>query len=196
MKVSELMQAMTEAGAPMEAILIAVKALEERDDAIEQRRAAERDRKRRQRAKAREDKEDSHGTVTGQSGDPSLSPSLSPQTPQTHPHTHPDNNTRVRKGRSKTTVSKPEGVLDQTWEDFVAHRKAVKAPLTATAMAGIEREAKKAGWSLEDALSAVVTRGWKSFQARFVEDERKSAANDGGGFLAHKMRQRQARAGP
>jgi hypothetical protein len=65
MKVSELMQAMADAGAPMSAILIAVQALEERDEALAVKRAVERDRKRRQRANA----QDNDGTVTGQSRD-------------------------------------------------------------------------------------------------------------------------------
>ena len=65
MKVSELMEAMAAAGAPMEAILIAVRALEGRDDALEQKRSVERERKRRQRSKGR----DTDGTVTGPSRD-------------------------------------------------------------------------------------------------------------------------------
>ena len=44
MKASELAKAMADAGAPMEAILIALRAIEERDDAIEAKRAVERDR--------------------------------------------------------------------------------------------------------------------------------------------------------
>jgi hypothetical protein len=80
MSMAQIMQAMSEAGAPFEAILIAVRAIEERDAAIADRRAAERDRKRRQRER------DSHGTVTGQSEDaggqpPVLDKESVPQTP-------------------------------------------------------------------------------------------------------------------
>ncbi|HEX8556429.1 MAG TPA: hypothetical protein VF695_17155, partial [Sphingomonas sp.] len=59
MSVSDLMEAMAAAGAPMEAIVLAVRALEAKDAEIEARRAGDRERKRRQRA----------GTVTGQSRD-------------------------------------------------------------------------------------------------------------------------------
>ena len=59
MKASELIAAMMDAGAPMEAALIALREIETRDDEIEQRRAMDRERKRRQRA----------ATVTGQSRD-------------------------------------------------------------------------------------------------------------------------------
>jgi hypothetical protein len=35
----------------------------------------------------------------------------------------------------------------------------------------IQREADKAGWSLEQALSETVTRGWRSFKADWVKDK-------------------------
>ncbi len=190
---AEVLDAMLAAGCTAEQIVAAVKA----DAAIEERKLQEKrdkdaERQRQHRAKTKSVSRDV--TVTsGDKCDPSPSPSLSPQTPQTHPHTHPDNNTRARKGRSKSKVPKPDGVSEQTWDDFLAHRKAKKAPLTATALAGIEREAAKAGWTLENAISETITRGWQAFKADWVND--KPAANDSG-FLAHKMRQRQARDGP
>lgn len=69
MTASELMQAMADAGAPINAIIIAVRALEERDLVAAQKRTVERDRKRAQRARERCGGADSHGTVTGQSED-------------------------------------------------------------------------------------------------------------------------------
>ena len=80
------MQAMSDAGAPMDAILIAVRALEERDAEIDAKRAIERDRKRRQRQR------DSHGTVTGQSQDiPDSTPFPAPPNENnlTPPHPYP-----------------------------------------------------------------------------------------------------------
>jgi len=79
MRTSELAAAMAAAGAPIDAILIALRAIEERDEAIDAKRAVERNRKRKQREKAAEN----DGTITGQSRDtsgtvpekPSLSPS-------------------------------------------------------------------------------------------------------------------------
>ncbi len=41
--------------------------------------------------------------------------------------------------------------------------------MTETALAGIEEEARKAGWSLNAALSEAVSRGWQSFKAVWVE---------------------------
>lgn len=92
------------------------------------------------------------------------SPSLSPQTPQTHPHPC-NNNIPARKG---ACPAKPDDVQDQTWRDFVAHRKAKRAAINETALAGIRREAEKAGWTLEAALAETVSRGWQGFKADWV----------------------------
>jgi hypothetical protein len=40
--------------------------------------------------------------------------------------------------------------------------------VTATAVAGIRREASKAGISLEDALRICCARGWRGFKAEWV----------------------------
>jgi hypothetical protein len=40
--------------------------------------------------------------------------------------------------------------------------------LTETALDGIQREAQKAGWTLESALQECVVRGWRGFKAEWV----------------------------
>jgi hypothetical protein len=68
--------------------------------------------------------------------------------------------------RDKPAVAtKPEGVSDSVWQDFLAVRKANRAPLTKTALDGIGREASKAGITLEQSLSICCARGWRSFNA-------------------------------
>lgn len=69
-------------------------------------------------------------------------------------------------------VEKPDGVSDMTWNDFLSHRKAMKAPVSQTAIKGIAREAERAEWSLEDALVEIVSRGWKGFNADWVSEAR------------------------
>lgn len=59
------------------------------------------------------------------------------------------------------------GVDSQVAEDFLAVRKAKKAPLTMTALDGIKREAEKAGVSLSTALATCAVRGWQSFKAEW-----------------------------
>lgn len=80
--------------------------------------------------------------------------------------------TQDTKHNKKTTVVVcPDFVDQQVWNDFLSIRKAKKAPMTETALKGIEREAKKAGWSLEKAISECVTRGWQSFKADWVKEK-------------------------
>jgi uncharacterized protein YdaU (DUF1376 family) len=63
----------------------------------------------------------------------------------------------------------PVNVEEQVWADFLALRKVKKAPMTVTALAGIMREADKANWSLNRAISECVARGWTGFKAEWVE---------------------------
>ena len=66
-------------------------------------------------------------------------------------------------------INRPDSVPEQVWNDFIKIRKAKKAPLTQTALNGIEREAETAGWTLEDALTECVSRGWQGFKADWVQ---------------------------
>lgn len=70
--------------------------------------------------------------------------------------------------RKRDFLDKPAGVDDQTWQDFLALRKAHKAPLTATALLGLEREANAAGYTLQNALATCCARGWRGFKADWV----------------------------
>ncbi len=57
------------------------------------------------------------------------------------------------------------GVDDQVWSDFVQHRRAKRAPVTTTVIRGFEREALKAGLSLEQAIVTACEMGWQGFRA-------------------------------
>jgi len=65
-------------------------------------------------------------------------------------------------------IDPPAGVSDDVWKDFCQHRKALRAAITQTAVNGIDREARKAGWSLEAALRECIVRGWRGFKAEWV----------------------------
>lgn len=73
--------------------------------------------------------------------------------------------------KKKQELIAPDGVSESVWSDFVAHRKGKKAALTNTALEGIRREAAKAGWSMEAALTEVCSRGWTGFKASWVADK-------------------------
>lgn len=66
---------------------------------------------------------------------------------------------------AEPAIACPADVPAGVFADFLAIRKAKRAPLTATALAGIGREAAKAGISLADALAVCCERGWVGFRA-------------------------------
>jgi len=79
---------------------------------------------------------------------------------------------KIEKIEKKTeSVIQPFEVPDQVWNDFLKLRKAKKAPLTQTALDAIEREVKISGWTLEDALTECVSRGWQGFKASWVANQ-------------------------
>jgi len=70
-----------------------------------------------------------------------------------------------------TVVATPDGVSSEVWSQFVKQRKSKKAQITDLVMAGIQREADKAGYTLEKALTEVVVRNWTSFKAEWVAEK-------------------------
>lgn len=164
------------------ALLIAEKKAAEKLLEDRKRKAAERQQRKRARDAESRNVTPCHVTERDKR-DPSLSlpPLSSPHTPLLTPptHTHPDNNTRARKGGSQL-AAKPEEVTCATWRDFQALRQRKRAPLTETAMAGIVREAAKAGWSLESALAECSIRGWQAFKAEWVNGKPDPSAGTGG----------------
>lgn len=78
------------------------------------------------------------------------------------------------------TVNKPAEVPDRLWLDFLAIRKAKRAPLTQTALDGIGREAAAAGLSLAGALSMCCERGWQSFRAEWADPSKAAKPARGG----------------
>ena len=61
-----------------------------------------------------------------------------------------------------------EGVDPAVAGDWILHRKAKKATVTRTVIAGIKSEAEKAGVTLEKALETSCQRGWTGFEAKWV----------------------------
>jgi hypothetical protein len=67
-------------------------------------------------------------------------------------------------------------VSPQVVADFKALRKAKKAAITVTAVEGIQREAAKAGVTLERALATCCERGWQSFKADWYTGQQSAPA--------------------
>jgi uncharacterized protein YdaU (DUF1376 family) len=79
--------------------------------------------------------------------------------------------TQDTKHNTQKKIQAPEGVSIEVWDSFVAQRKASRAVITDTVVKQIQREASKAGWTLEQALSECVARGWRGFKAEWVAEK-------------------------
>jgi len=77
--------------------------------------------------------------------------------------------TKRAKRAAPAALPKPDDVSDQVWADFNRLRAKQGAPPTATALAGIRREAGVAAWTMEQALTEVCERNWRSFKADWVK---------------------------
>ena len=76
-----------------------------------------------------------------------------------------------RETKKEKEEDAPFGVSIEVWNDFVKHRKAIKTLVTENVINSIDKEAIKAGWTLEQALSEIVARGWRGFKAEWVKDK-------------------------
>jgi hypothetical protein len=92
------------------------------------------------------------------------------------PETERETETKKETKKKATVVAAPEGVSSITWESFLTLRKAKKAPVTPAAMDQISKQAAKAGFSLEHALSMCCARGWTGFNADWVGQKPSSFA--------------------
>ena len=116
-------------------------------------------------AKARWEKSDANAMRTQCDGNATHNPI---------PITHNPIKTKTR----SRAVECPLGVSTQVWDDYLAVRKAKRSPVTATAIAGIAKEAEKAGWSLEQALGECAARGWVGFKAEWVQNSMREVMDD------------------
>lgn len=68
-------------------------------------------------------------------------------------------------------LQKPEGLTDEFWQDFLAYRKQKKAPVTERVVSLLRKEAKTAGWKLEEVINEMMVRNWTGFKADWVKDD-------------------------
>lgn len=65
-------------------------------------------------------------------------------------------------------------------EDFIKHRKATKSMITKRVIDNIASQAAKANYTLEQAIDTLITKGWKSFNADWVNKPQAGAQGTGG----------------
>lgn len=105
-------------------------------------------------------------------------PEINPNNPEINPTNNitknnitKDQNITLTGNNARTKKSSDFDLLDEFGidgdlaMDFVKHRKALKAPITKTAMNGFQREANKAGIPIRQAVQIAVERGWRGFRA-------------------------------
>jgi len=196
-RISDLMQAMADAGAPMEAILIAVRALEECDAELAALAEHHANEKIRTPGALRQERyRERHKASQSVTGDvtrdvtrdvtsvtpPSLSPSplLSPHTPQItpRPHTHPDITPRARERGSRLAPDwQPEPLTGD-----IAKRIALWPPGTDDEPGPLSRElAKFRDWAAsatgQNALKTDWQAAWRNWLRR-ADDEGRQHRNE------------------
>lgn len=192
MSIAALMRRMADAGAPIDAIIVAVEALEAEHARVAAAKDRVAQRKRDQRARER----DMAVTVTGQSQDMDVTPPLSspspsfPPNPQTNPTpAYPrENNPRARKAED---FPKPEWADPQVWSDFMLNRKRKRMTNSATAYRGFLRDIAKhatADWPPGRLLEHAAAKGWASINP--PENQDMNHANDrNGGHRGYHQRE-------
>ena len=80
-----------------------------------------------------------------------------------------------RKRSAPTAIAKPADVDEQTWTDWLALRKAKRAPVTETVLAEAQREAVKADMPLGDFLRIWCARGSQGLQADWLKPHERPA---------------------
>ena len=78
------------------------------------------------------------------------------------------NQQKPKKADAWKALLAENGIVGQLADDYIAIRLAKNAPLTATAMEGLKREAAKAGMTLEQAITYSTEQGWQGFKAEWL----------------------------
>ena len=68
-------------------------------------------------------------------------------------------------------LQKPEELTGEFWQDFLAYRKQKKAPVTERVVSLLRKEAKTAGWKLEEVINEMMVRNWTGFKADWVKED-------------------------
>jgi uncharacterized protein YdaU (DUF1376 family) len=70
-------------------------------------------------------------------------------------------------------ISTPDGVSIDLWDDFLAYRKRLKAPVTDRVVTRLIKESKDANMTLEQAIETMIFKGWRSFDASWIKSDDK-----------------------
>lgn len=80
-------------------------------------------------------------------------------------------------------ADRPASVPAEVWASWLQVRRAKRAgPVTPVALAGIEREASRAGLTVAQALTVCCERSWAGFRAEWFGDDRRAAGGRDGPY--------------
>ncbi len=99
---------------------------------------------------------------------------------QVHTSVHDNSTPQPPRGsaRKRAPDLRPEDVAEQVWADWCALRKSKKAAVTATALEGIRREAKRAGLTMQQALETCCANGWQGLKAEWLTGKNGQPMNE------------------
>jgi len=129
----------------------------------------------------RQEKEPRENPAVNPEGSPDKSPSPSPS--HVSKSVSPDGDTRAPRSQSITAAMLVDkyGVDEQVAKDYLAIRKAKRAPLTATSLANLIREFDTAGLTVPAGIQVCAARGWQGFKADWLKNGGTNAANQSAG---------------
>jgi hypothetical protein len=88
----------------------------------------------------------------------------------------PTKNQEPRTKNHIKTIPTPEGVSSDLWNDFLVYRKRLKAPVTDRVLARLVKEAELAKMPLSDVIETIIFKGWRSFEASWVQQMAQKAS--------------------
>lgn len=88
-----------------------------------------------------------------------------------------------REGKGREGNTQPEGVSDQTWADYLAHRKAKKATVSKTVIDTLITDSQSIGLTLEQAMQMQIKRGWTGFDPSWVTAANQPISNKFAGAI-------------
>ena len=90
------------------------------------------------------------------------------------------NQTPEDQKKARATPARPDDVIEQTWKDWLALRRAKKAPVTETVLKQARAEADKAGLPLTRFLEIWCARGSQGLQADWLKPHERAGPDQRG----------------
>ena len=201
--IADLMEKMLEAGAPIEAVTIAIKAVEsvkrELDSVIEHNRSTVRERVKKHRENKRLEscnvtetlqKRYSNDTVTSRASAHAGS-NILPSEPKGSSgdikNLEPNGSSQKKSGNSDFRAVLQGQTDDERIEAILAHRRTKRASMTAHSAKLFLRDAAAAGLSVSEAIDTCISRNWITVKADWLANSiphRQSTSPPGNGMLA------------